>query len=668
MIRLAPVKALLVCLSSLGTVTLTLHAQPLPFGVEQFTSEEGLSSDVVSSLLVDSRGFLWIGTVDGLNRYDGTEFRIYRSDPSDSTSLSHNWVTGLSEDRAGEIWVTTFYGGLCRLNIYTDRFHCVSVSPEGELGLSTNEVYSAIEDRFRDGLLWLATDSGLYSYDFAASSLDRFGRVGPDGMAGPCRMGEGPTPCRYARDVHQDQSGMIWVGDWRVGLGRFDSARKRFRFFPEVLDRRPTASNPIVLSVYEAPSRPGIIWAGVRGGLRAVDAESGRVQYFNLPDRESVAWVHESFEDSRGRLWFGSDDGLLALSDHNASLRVAANLGEDVVVRAIVEDSGGQLWLGSWGSGLFRLDVDRMESLLFHPAGGEVRSFVQLSKGNLLVGFTGGVLVADSVGQVTGRLNVPNLIPHYLTLDQDSNLWIMTADAGLLRLDLDSSVADVLGWPARLDGVLRVNDYDPAVCAGRVARDPRIVPHYHLVESNTGRQAGRLTHVLVRAWYDDRSTAGGDGVAPRFTFRLAQHLLDDPIDRDRIWFSQRRGGVQRIDLESLEVDTWNRRSSQRLETNFVYQALATGDADLVLATRVGLFRFVREVSTFERIPLGASSAQSPISVFRVASDPARPSLLWLATSEGLLVKDLVAGSVQSFTKFDSSLESRAVHDLAFDPD
>jgi hypothetical protein len=79
---------------------------------ERISVEQGLSQNTVSSILQDSRGFLWIGTSDGLNRYDGTGFKVYRHDPLNPTSLSHNVITALAEDEQGMLWIGTDGGGL----------------------------------------------------------------------------------------------------------------------------------------------------------------------------------------------------------------------------------------------------------------------------------------------------------------------------------------------------------------------------------------------------------------------------------------------------------------------------------------------------------------------------------------------------------------------------
>ncbi|MCZ6702944.1 MAG: hypothetical protein O6940_07880 [Ignavibacteria bacterium] len=89
---------------------------------EHLGVEHGLSQSIVNCVLQDQNGFMWFGTMDGLNRYDGYRFNIYKNDPSDSLSLANNFITALYEDHLGDLWVGTRDGGLCRYDRNQDSF------------------------------------------------------------------------------------------------------------------------------------------------------------------------------------------------------------------------------------------------------------------------------------------------------------------------------------------------------------------------------------------------------------------------------------------------------------------------------------------------------------------------------------------------------------------
>lgn len=128
--------------------------------LERIDSSSGLSHNSVYSLLQDRQGFMWIGTVDGLNRYDGHEFLVYRYDPSDPTSLSNNLVNVLFEDQGGSLWVGT-EDGLNRFDRARDRFTRYSLLPDNPEAVQ-EIIHAIFEDR--SGALWIGTSLGLFRY------------------------------------------------------------------------------------------------------------------------------------------------------------------------------------------------------------------------------------------------------------------------------------------------------------------------------------------------------------------------------------------------------------------------------------------------------------------------------------------------------------------------
>ncbi|MGD9317051.1 MAG: two-component regulator propeller domain-containing protein, partial [Anaerolineae bacterium] len=131
---------------------------------QHFSIEQGLSQSVVPSILQDSRGFMWFGTQDGLNRFDGYEFVVYKHDPEDPDSLGGNFVQALNEDTSGTLWIGTNGGGISQLDRETGRFTHYRHDPDDPHSLSDNVVLALYEDR--EGVLWIGTaGEGLDSFD-----------------------------------------------------------------------------------------------------------------------------------------------------------------------------------------------------------------------------------------------------------------------------------------------------------------------------------------------------------------------------------------------------------------------------------------------------------------------------------------------------------------------
>ncbi len=133
----------------------------------QITIENGLSNNSITCILKDSRGFIWIGTTDGLNRYDGYSFVIYKNNPLDSNSISDNFISSIIEDFSGNLWIGTQGGGLNMYNIYNERFKAFYYDPRDNQSIPSNFIFhhnSLLLDK--DSILWIGTNNGLCSYDF----------------------------------------------------------------------------------------------------------------------------------------------------------------------------------------------------------------------------------------------------------------------------------------------------------------------------------------------------------------------------------------------------------------------------------------------------------------------------------------------------------------------
>ena len=125
---------------------------------EHLSLEEGLSQSVVLDIIQDSRGFLWIATQDGLNRYDGYDFVVYKQDPEESNSLSNSFITSVVEDAAGALWIGTSGGGINRYDPERETFSHFRHDPDDPATIGSNAVVDLAFDP--EGALWVATTGG----------------------------------------------------------------------------------------------------------------------------------------------------------------------------------------------------------------------------------------------------------------------------------------------------------------------------------------------------------------------------------------------------------------------------------------------------------------------------------------------------------------------------
>jgi signal transduction histidine kinase/ligand-binding sensor domain-containing protein/CheY-like chemotaxis protein len=368
---------------------------------------EGLSTALVTSIVQDQQGFMWFGTQDGLDRYDGYDFTVYKYNPDDLYSISNNFILALYVDRSGVLWIGT-WGGLNRFDAATEHFSAYRHDPADATSLGDDKVQVILEDT--SGVLWVGTENGglncldrktghftryvndpddpnSLSYNYVSAIYeDRSGTLWVGTYGGGLEKFDRETGYfvhyRYAQNdpyslsdntvtaIYEDSTGAFWVGTENGGLNRLDRQTERFiRYRHDPADPH-SLSHDHVRGIWE--DRRGVLWIiTYGGGLNQLDREStttlGKAQFIhyrhtaNTPHTLSSDMVWSGYEDRSGILWFGANDGLniydrekhkFAHYRHNPD--DPSSLSNDFVW-SIIEDPTGVIWLGTLG-GVNRFD------------------------------------------------------------------------------------------------------------------------------------------------------------------------------------------------------------------------------------------------------------------------------------------------------------------------
>ncbi len=608
---------------------------------DRYSLEEGLSQSVAQAILQDGQGFLWVGTEDGLNRFDGREFRVYRNDPDDPGSLSNNHVKEIHEGQAGTLWIATYGGGLDEYDPDTDRFIHHRHDPGDANSLSDNQVLSVYEDRV--GIVWTGTRSGgLNRYDPGTGIWRRYGYDADSPEA---------ERFRVVRAVAEDDSGSVWVGT-ADGLLRLGAGEERFTLYRTDSEHAESLSSSSVESLHL--DRSGTMWvATATGGLnRYVPQADAFIHYRHDPedpDTPSSDHVMSVIEDLSGALWVGTDRGLDRFDPSSGEWRHYWNEPSDPhslsgnEIRALYEDRSGGIWIGTYGAGLNRYDRQREQFTHYSATPDEqnslsvrsVWSILEDESGVLWIGTDGGGLdrFERETGQWAHYVNDPDDpsslgsdVVMSVYEDQKGVFWVGTAGAGLARLDPEAgafshyrfdpndeqSLSNNVVWTTYEDSdgafwigtAYGLNRFDrEAGTFRRFLHDPE--DPASLSDDNVGRifEDGEGTLWL--------GTHGGlnrfDRDSERFT-----HYVNDPDDAQSLshdivfsihedesgtlWLGTWGGGLNRFD-RTTETFT-HYRVKDGLPNDVVYGILEDGEGNLWLSTNNGISRFDPRTETF----------------------------------------------------------------------
>ena len=339
------------CTIILLIVSTCLFAQSQQLHFDHLGTANGLSELNPNCMLQDSRGFIWIGTADGLNRYDGYKFKIFRNDVKDSTSIANNYIQSIVEDNDGDIWVATIGGGLNKFDRNTNRFHRYLHNEKDKNSISSNFVSKVAIDR--SGKLWVATQkNGLNLFDPKTGRNVRY--LNSDDPKSISDNG--------IMTVYKDHNNNIWVGTVNNGLSLFDRKNNDFINFKHVPNISSSLSGNKITAIFEDSQYR--LWIGTQeAGLNLFNVNTGKFTHFVNDPHNSNSLVHNSIqsiaEDDDHNLWIGTENG--GLSIYNPSWERFFSFYHDDVdnstltsnsIDVILKDRNGNMWLGNFGGGI----------------------------------------------------------------------------------------------------------------------------------------------------------------------------------------------------------------------------------------------------------------------------------------------------------------------------
>jgi len=623
------------------SISLSIHAYRKDLIFDYLGVKEGLSQGTVWCILKDHKGYIWFGTVDGLNRYDGLSFMVFHHDVDDPKSLSSSSVNYLFEDRERNLWIATDKG-LNRMETGVSRFRRFQHNPKDPQSLISDSVQAISQDT--RGNIWVGTDLGL---DCLTPGSDRFIHYRPD-AADP-----GAIADRSIRFVLADRQGRIWIGFGEKGVDCFLPDRGRFIHHHQ--DPGNPASLPSGKTRGACLAGDCMIWIShADRWLSRIDPGTGGVERYDLG--EEAAGLGGISTDSNGNIWTASGNGLFFM---NPATREVIHLRSDLrfpstlitnSINSVYVDETDILWAGSsyFGVNKANLRAKRFINYTHDPTNPDtlgfsfIRGIYETPNAILYIGGQGFDRLDRKKGSwrhfskeqgnplATIRSEVFTLCPN--SSDPQSLLWIGTNGDGLFMFDPRNQT---------------IRPYSPPGVKSRVIYGLyKDAAGFLWIGTDDGLYRHDVKKKETRA-FDLTKIAGFE--TKRTSVSGTYWMMHD--HEGILWVGSRGYGVFSFDARKNQWrnyihDPDNPRS---LSSDLVTSILETRAGELWVSTYGGGINHLnRDRGTFERYTSRKGLANDV--VYGMLED--EHGLIWLSTNLGLCRFNSATGVFRSYTEKD----------------
>ncbi|NND31011.1 MAG: response regulator [Saprospiraceae bacterium] len=625
---------------------------------ENIGVKDDLSHSNVTCMLEDELGFIWFGTLNGLNRYDSYNFKVYKVDERDSTSISSNQINHLFERPNGDIWIATEGGGLNLYHRQTDEFEEFRYDPHDPNSISSDFINEVCEDQ--SGKLWIATkDKGLDVYDPLSKKFEHHPRLNEKNRAED-----------NIQSIFQDDQHQIWVGTANSGVYRFNSGTRSFVAHElTVSDTTAMAARNIVDIFQDSADR---LWVMTKRNGLYYRRGDNRFQHLSInqaspSSRRDIVCTSIS-EDKRGNIWLGTEnDGLFILNqanrrflnykhDESDNFSLSSNS-----IRSLLRDKKGNMWVGFYNAGVDLKSIDaenfahyRRRTINNSLNHNKIMSICEDSKGFMWIGTDGGGLnrldpLSDDFTHFVHQEGDMSTIgsDHLLSICEmkDGDLWIGTWGAGITVLDSHRKVKRHYRQGESLSTGLSNNN------VGVIFEDS---------EGNIwiGTRGGGLN-------FYDRS----EDIFHQVPYKVenGSGTNDDRIlsiiedGNGFIWIGTEGGGLNRMDMRNRTFEYFlHQNDSNSISDNSVGYVYLDRSANLWISTKNGLDFYDVRKKRFTNYSVKDGLGGNQIQGILEDAD----GILWLSTNAGISRFDRFKESFRNYTSADG-LQVGEFNELSF---
>lgn len=602
--------------------------------------KDGLSQSSVNQIIQDSKGYMWFATQDGLNKYDGYRFTVYKNDPHDSSSISDNFIHTIYEDHNGNLWVGTDQG----LNFFDrEKQKFTSFTASAKKGaLSNNGVFGITRDK--KGKLWVATSEG---------GLNRLDTVAGKPFFTVFKQSKSGLSSNFLSTVYTDKAGNIWIGTLGGGVSvlRTNNEFETFRH-----GSGNSISNDLVWCIYE--DSKSNIWIGTNEGLNKLDPSTGQFEVFTHDPYDifsiSNNTIKSVFEDPEGNIWVGTAGGGLNKLDRKGNFTHFKNLSfnntslNGNTVYSIYQDKQGVFWFGT-DNGLSKFDFYKQNFSHYQYitsnekgiSSNMIWSILKNEDGTIWLGTDNGLCLFNrqtqsyqDFGGIEKTVEGENKRIYSLCKDHTGKLWVGT-DKGLYYFEPkagkivkfrehDRKISEINNKRVYCIFEDRSNNLWIGTKEGLLISDGKRDKLIHIKADDEQRE-GKLSNNVIRAIRQDINgqiwigTNGGglnkalvkegsELTAENLYFTHVKNtdrqkgtinnnsILSIYVDNDILWLGTYGGGLNRYEPATGKAEHYTDRDG--LANNVIYSILNDNDGNLWMSTNKGISRFERSSKKF----------------------------------------------------------------------
>jgi len=576
------------------------------YAIKTYNINSGLPSNSTTCAIKDKNGFLWVGTENGLCRFDGYNFKTFINVPGDSTSLTNNYINALIQDKSGRIWVGTL-DGLNLLDPLTEKFKRFSHQDRVTASLSNNKIWSLLADH--DNNIWIGTDDGFDRFIEKTKSFEIFQPNPADANA---------IRGKSVNSIVEDRQHNLWLGNWGGGLNKFNKRTKKFINFYQVQNANEKNPNDVWNICLDDA---GNIWVGTYWkGLFKFDVRAEKFTAYPSPGNE-IQGVFRILNLGRNLMVLGCDKGFYWFNSLTNAWQKIDNL-TSFQQAGILQDNDGIIWLCSM-EGLTKLDKQQYK-FSFYPFVNEKRIVKSiLVKDNAVwVGTNNGLttIQLDTKASKTFlHSNSPQSLKsnaiNKLYLDTRGKLWDLTE----------------FGFDEYNDKTGAFTHYSHHSSLGSffnedVFRDIlEVAPGDYWLATDAGLKIFHSKTNTFTHYYNQKDKP----------YSLSSNhlycLLKD--DNNNVWIGTEGGGLNRFVQSSQRFYSYqaNDKKTGSISNNDIHHIFLDSDHNIWICTQDGLNKYNKSTDSFQIFSTKDGFASN---VFKqMVEDPA--GNLWVLTETGI---------------------------------